>query len=78
MEATRERDGGTLRSGRASELAEHETIIADAVESFTFQFLKGHEGLTICNVAKLLKSLSAMDAIKAQTLVNELLDQITE
>ncbi len=78
MKAPGERDGGNFCTKRSLKLAEYEAIIADAVESFSFQFLKGREGLTIAEVAQLLKSLSAMDAIKAQTLVDELLGQITE
>ena len=68
----------TRNSSRAFKLAEYEAIIADAVESFAFQFLKRRAGLNISHVAALLKSLSAMDTIKAQTLVDELLGQITE
>lgn len=54
-------------------LAECETMIFDAVEIFTHQFLAGCPGPTIREVAELLKRLAGIEPATAQAFVADML-----
>lgn len=63
-------------SSHTSELDECKATIKDAVEVFSFQFLKGRPGLSITKVAVLLRKLGTMNPDDAEPLVDEFLDRI--